>query len=204
MTDDELRRQYQGGLTRRAAMTPEMSVEQVEALAAGRLPEAEALRLLDQIMADEGLRAEYELLRAIHAAGRSSTAHRRRWQLGVGIAATFLLATVGVLAYVGTRGDRAETRGADSAVELLAPEEQTPAVIPFTLAWRPVAGAVGYRVELLAEDGTVTLTRTVGDTVLVLTAGEAPASGTYQWWVEARVPSGHVRSTLRRLTLQGP
>ncbi len=204
MTDDALRRHYQGGLARRTNPTPSVTLEQLEALAGGRLREAEALNLLDQVMADEGLRAEYEVLRAVHVAGRAAAARRRRLQVGLGVAAGLLLAVTGVLSLRGVGPTGVGLRGTDSAVELQEPEEDAPTTLPVTLIWHPVEGATAYRIELVTDEGVVALMRSTSDTVLVLDEGDALASGTYRWWVEARIPSGHARSPLRRLTLRGP
>lgn len=220
MSDDELRRLYQGALKRRSGGAGP-SLEELEALAAGRLSEQESLRLLDLVMANDQLRAEFELLRSVHVAsegkgpavpgtrpggmpGRAAPAPARRSRyLALGLAASLLLA-VGLWYGLGA-GDAAEqTRGADSTVELHAPGAGSVARPPVVLAWAPVEGASSYRVELVNADGVVVLTRQTPDTAIALLPEHGLAPGAYHWWVEAQVPAGHLRSALREVRLQAP
>lgn len=220
MSDDELQRLYQGALKRRSGGAGP-ALEQLEALAAGRMSEEESLRLLDQVMANDQLKAEFELLRAVHMAGagegpavpgtrpggipgRAAPAPvRRPWYLGLGLAASLLLA-VGLWYGLGA-GDAAEqTRGADSTVELHAPGAGSAARVPVLLAWAPVEGATSYRVELVNDSGATVLTRHTPDTAITLVPEDGLAPGAYHWWIEAQVPAGHVRSTVREVKLQGP
>lgn len=221
MSDDELRRLYQGALGRRSG-GPGPSLEQLEALAAGRLGEEESLRLLDVVMARDDLRAEYAMLRSVHLAsqphgpamqgrrpgeiaGRAApVAARRSWYLGVGLAAALLLA-VGLWYGRGGAGDTVEQmRGADSTLLLHTPEAGSAVPVPVLLAWAPVEGATSYRVELVNDAGAAVLTRQTPDTTITLRAEDGLAPAAYRWWVEAQVPSGHVRSVLREVRLQAP
>jgi hypothetical protein len=220
MSDEELRRLYQGALARRSGGSGP-SLEQLEALAAGRLGEQESLQLLDQVMAREDLRAEYDMLRAVHLAGQGEDlavparpgaipsraapgASRRPWYLGLGLAASFLLA-VGLWYGLGGKGDTPEQmRGAEAPVELHSPAAGSAARVPVVLAWAPVDGATSYRVELVNDAGAVVLTRETTDTATTLVPEDGLAPGAYRWWVEAQVPTGHVRSVLREVRLQAP
>lgn len=222
MSDDELRRLYRGALGRRSSGAAP-TLEQLEALAAGRLGEEESLKLLDVVMARDDLRAEYAMLRSVHLAGRPDdaaapvarpgtipgrVAHaaplRRSWYLGLGLAASLLLA-LGLWYGRNGAGDAAELmRGADSTLELHSPEAGGAAQVPVVLAWGPVKGATSYRVELVNDAGATVLTREAADTTTTLMARDGLPGGTYHWLVEARVPAGLVRSALREVTLQAP
>jgi hypothetical protein len=205
VSDNELRRRYEGGLSRRVEAGPAVSIDELESLVAGRLEEGEALRVLDLVMSDRALRAEYEMLRAVSAAGKPRVPQRgRSWVMGIGLAASLLLAAG--LWQVLDRLPRPGpvVRGGDSAVELLEPTEGSDVRAPVVLRWRHVEGARVYRVEILNAQGEVALTRSVPDTLLTVPRGELPAAGSYRWWVEARLPPGDVQSTLRGFTLQAP
>lgn len=203
MNLDEVRRLYQAGLADRMAPAPEISVEQLEALAAHRLPEAEALALLDRVMADEGLRREYELLRSIHEAGRVLPP-LRRWA-PLAFAATLLLAVGGTYLVQRARVDGVDpVRGPGSAVELVAPAEAAVVSLPATFTWRSVEGVVRYRVEMLDGAGVPVLAQETSDTSVIVPAGAAGANAEYRWWVEASFPSGATRSPMRTVVLTPP
>jgi hypothetical protein len=203
MKMDELRRRYQARLAGRSTSGLEVTLEQLEALAAHRLAEAEAMDLLDRVMTDERLRREYELLRSIHEAGRMSPPGRR-W-MPIALAASLFLA-VGAT-YMVQRvqlGGESEMRGPSAQVALLAPADQAVVPLPATLAWRPVSGAVRYRVELLDGAGEPTLAEGTTDTTLVVPVGGVTAGTTYRWWVEVIFPSGSARSAPRTITFSNP
>lgn len=222
MIDDELRRFYQAAVGRRSQGAGP-SLEQLEALAAGRLGEEESLRLLDQVMARDDLRAEYAMLRSVHLAGQSDdlvgpgvrpgaipgriaspTRPRRAWYLGVGVAASLLLAVGLWLGRGGASDPVDQVRGAASTIELHAPAAGGTARMPVVLAWGPVGGATSYRVELVNDAGATVLVRDTPDTTTTLMVQDGLPGGAYHWLVEARVPAGNVRSALREVRLQAP
>lgn len=216
MSDDDLRRLYQGALGRRSGRDGP-SLEQLEALAAGRLGEEEALRLLDQVMARDDLRAEFAMLRSVDLAGHPEglagpeaatgrAAFRRGSRsryVGLGLAASLLLA-VGLWYGLDARDTALQMRGVDSTVELRSPEAGSAARVPVLLAWAPVEGATSYRVELVNDAGATVLTRDTPDTAMTLLPEDGLTPGAYHWWIEARVPAGHVRSSVREVRLQAP
>lgn len=221
MTDDQLRRHYQAALRRRSGGDGP-SLEQLEALAAGRLGEEESLRLLDLVMARDDLRAEYAMLRSVHLAsqgedptmpgvrpgaipGRTAPkAPRRSWYLGLGLAASLLLA-VGLWLGRHRAGETGEQmRGTDSTMALHSPEAGSTMRLPVVLTWAPVEGASSYRVELFGDAGATVLTRQTPDTTITLLADDGLVPGAYHWWVLAQVPAGQVRSALREVKLQAP
>ena len=201
MSAGEIRRRYQSALARRSDPAPGVSVEQLEALAAHRLPEGEALALLDRVMADEGLRHEYELLRSLHAA--DAAARPRRWlrpalALAAGVT---VVVTIGTLMRAG--GEPATVRGIPGGALLALPASGAVASLPTTLTWRSVPGARSYQVEILDRDGAVLHTRETRDTTIAVGTGDVPA-GPAQWWVEVRLATGADRSELRTITFAEP
>jgi hypothetical protein len=203
MNMDELRLRYQAGLAARPTAEPEVTVEQLEALAAHRLPEAEAMALLDRVMANEGLRREYELLRSVHEAGRISSP-AQRW-MPFALAASLFLAVGATFVVQRVRsGGEGEMRGPMAQVALVTPVNQSVVPLPATLAWRPVAGAVRYRLELLDGEGEPTLTEETTDTTFIVPVGGVTARTPYRWWVEVIFPSGSARSAPRTITFSIP
>lgn len=198
MSAEEIRRHYQAALARRADPQSGVSVEQLEALAAHRLPEAEALALLDRVMADDGLRREYELLRSLHTAG--AAVPPKRWlrpalALAAGLAA---VVTIGNLVRAG-REPAGTARGSGGTALLAQPASGAVATLPATLAWHPASGARSYRLQVLDPDGGVLMTRETTDTAITVQAGEVHA-GPAHWWVEVRLTAGTGRSELRAVT----
>lgn len=202
MSDEELRQRYQAGLKRRVGSDHGVSVEQLEALVAHRLSEAEAVALLDRVMADEGLRREYELLRSIEATRTPASSWIRPAVLAL---AAGIAAVVAIASLRSPREDVAAgtVRGTERGVLLVSPAPGAAVPLPETLVWSSVSGARGYRVEVLAPDGTVVLAHEGVDTTLTVLPGAVPL-GTAQWWVEVRFASGADRSELRQVTFAAP
>jgi hypothetical protein len=152
-------------------------------------------------------RADLDLLRSIEQAGSelagAGRAGRRNWYLPAALAATLLLAVgVGRLVMAPQRDSDVVRGGPESgAVSLLQPPATGKAGTPLLFAWRPVAGALGYHLEVLNADGAVVLESETTDTGVVLEGATALAPGSYQWWVSARVPGATRRSDLRPLRL---
>lgn len=149
-----------------------------------------------------GLGAPPPSVDAVAAAVREPTARRwgpRPWLAGamVGLAAAAV-----VLLWVRARSpeelEPGHRRGAGRAeVVLLAP-----AGAPPTLAWQPVAGAVGYRVSVFTADGRPVLVREVTAPPLVWPAEVAAPAGELRWKVEALGREGPLGTS--RLAPLGP
>ncbi|MGE0442012.1 MAG: hypothetical protein AB7S39_16105 [Gemmatimonadales bacterium] len=202
MNDEELRRGYRDALRGRPGdeVARGVSLEQIEALAAGRLPEPEAMALLDRVMADDRLRAEFELLRSVHEA--AVQAPSRRWVAPVVLAATVVVAVGGAILTRPRGGDPPRVRsGGVVAVALLAPAEDASLPRPVVLTWRPVADAVRYGVEVLDEAGTVVFTGTTRDTLVALPDSVLAGGARYRWLVSATTPLVVVRAAPRSFSV---
>ena len=209
MTDEELRRAYarataaQRPANRAACPSP----DELLALARREGPEATRLATLDHAMACDSCRSELELLRAIEAAERRETGHHRatgwRTPLAIALAASVLLA-IGLglgREWLGTRPSDT-MRGGSGSIALLSPgAAATIDGDSIVFAWRGVAGATRYVVELLDRDGNPVLGATTVDTTVILPRAETPA-GDYRWWVVAELPGGERRSETRPVTLR--
>lgn len=204
MTEDRLRESYQASLRARpgdgaASVVP---VEQLEALAAGRLPEAEALPLLDRVMSDEALQREFELLRAVHAAATPAT-RAAWWRTPALVASSAAVIALCVLLFRSPSGpERPVVRGGAAGITPAAPDGDAAVSLPAELAWHPVPGALRYRVEVLTAEGVPAFSGETRDTSLSLDAGAVAAGATYRWWVEAVTPGGSLRSEPRGVTVR--
>ena len=183
---------------RRARPTPaDVPVETVQSLAGGSYIGADREALLDAVLADAGLRAEFLFFRDVARA--TPAAPRRRWLDRIrplAIAASAILAvTVGARLLTSrtpevVRGDGAELRVHGPGALASA------GVVTFT--WGAVPGAIAYDLEVSRDDGTPVASSTWTDTVATATL---PATvGAVRWWVTARRDDGtSVRSAVRPL-----
>jgi hypothetical protein len=195
LNDERLRALYQQAIERRrpAERTACLPPERLLALAEGRLRGSEAQEAADHAMSCASCREEYALLRAIaRVQERSSAWSARR----LALAASIVLALGAIVILRTTRQrDAATFRGSADEVRLLAPE---PGVAPLTLAWRSVADASRYEVELMDSAGMPLHQATTRDTVLVVPETVRLAPGAeHRWWVRAVLANGReVRSTV--------
>ena len=205
MKDAELRDLYSQGLNRPSSSAECPSPEALLALARREGPEAVRLATLDHVMACPQCLQEFELLRSIEQAGggaRSRASARRNWHwyAPVALAASILLAVV-VVRRVTPPGD--VTRGAADSVVLLAPGVSVASGQPLIFAWRPVPRATGYRLEVLAADGSVVTAAETADTMVTLDTTQQLPPGTYNWWVRATLPGAEsVRGGMRSLEVR--
>ena len=211
MTDAELRAAYERTMTspRSADRATCPSPDALIALVHRQGPEAARLATLDHTMACAACQREFELLRAIHAAERREGGAGRtfaRWQrpLALALAASLVLA-VGLGPGREWLGDRRSDtmRGDADAIVVLAPDAgATVTRDSMDFAWRSVAGAGRYTVELLTRDGAVRLSATTADTTLTLRGARDVVPGEYRWWVRAALPGGERRSEARAIILR--
>jgi hypothetical protein len=205
MNDDRLRNAYSEVLARREAGREGCpQPEEIDALASRRGPEAARLAALDHVMGCPACRREFDLLRAVAQAGRPASRIAPRVYA---LAATLAL-TTGALLIWGTVTDSRDDlmRGRADALVLLAPADGASLAEPPVLVWRPVEGAVSYRVEVLDKAGAVVATGFGPDTLLQLPADAlAPADSAYRWRVVADLRTGgSVSSGIRRLRVRTP
>jgi hypothetical protein len=176
-------------------------------LALVRRDGAEDARLatMDHVMSCTDCRSEFDLLRSIELAGAESGAARpgrRSWVLPAALAASVLLAVlIGRLALPTVPENEVFRSGSDGGLTLLAPPPKVAAGSPVAFAWRPIAGAGRYRLELLTSAGEVALEAETADTAITLQGTADLAPGDYRWWVAATSGGTTTRSALRPLRL---
>lgn len=210
MSDERLRELYSAALVGRPAAGVHPAPEALAALARRKGPEADRLATLDHVMSCADCRRDFDLLRTVERAGAeagvgSHGATRRSWVMPAALAASLLLA-VGLGRELLRQPDdvtRGVTRGAGAgALALVQPGPDVPAGRPVTFAWRPVAGASRYELELLDGSGAVAASAATTDTSAAPPATRALPPGEYRWWVRALlVDSRTIRSPLRTLRL---
>jgi hypothetical protein len=192
---------YRGAMSSRA---PGACVSPEDLLALLRREGAEDRRLvlLDHVMGCQACHREFELLRAIEAAGTtargsSSVFNISRRLAPLALAASLLLA-VGVGLLLRNRGEDNPTRGGAGELVVLAPPPEVAADRPVTFAWRPVRGAQSYRLEILDSTGTA-VSQLTRDTTLTLPAGQLQPGSSYQWYVRDASSGSQLGSGLRAL-----
>jgi hypothetical protein len=178
--------------------------EALQGLARREGSEESRLATLDHAMRCGSCRTDLDLLRSIEQAGAETGAARRggrrAWFVPAALAATVLLA-VGIGRDALRPGEEPVRSGEGAGVAVLAPAPEAAAGEPLAFAWRPVEGAVRYRVEVMAGDGDVAIEAETRDTAVTIEGIGRLAPGDYRWWVVALTPRPGPRSALRPLRL---
>ncbi len=193
----------------RSCVTPEA----ILALVRQEGAEAERLTTLEHVMSCAACHREYEWLRAVNEAGLEADAgaaagsRRSWWRNGRLALAASLLVAVGatvVVSRVMRPGSESE-RGNSSDITLIAPDANAETGALVTFAWRALAGASRYVLEIQRPDGSVALADTTADTTITVNdPGRLVPSTTYRWWVREVTDGLEPRSSpLRNLRLTG-
>ena len=207
MKEAPLRKSYERILLHRAESGGDRSacpsIEGMQALIARQGPEAERLTRLDHVMGCPFCREEFELLRTVRSAAPAAPGLSLR-MLALAASIVLVLGT-GLFLRLSRRPLDTPRGGAESVVLLTPAEGATISGIP-AFAWRPVAGALRYRLELLRPDGVVVWRRELSDTTGALPDGSLVEPGVeYRWQVEAESNDGAVRrSEMHRFSVRSP
>ena len=207
LSDDDLRAAYEALLRvqRQDATTQRVSPERMLALVERRGSEAERLATLDAVMSDRESAREFELLRALASARRSSARHGLRSPRARLAIAAMLLAIAIPVGHLVSRPSPAEPmRSALQGAVLVVPPESPSASESRTFAWHPVAGAQAYRMELLTAAGRPVFTTRTTDTTVTLPRDVTIAANVeHRWWVSTEMADGTQRaSVFRRLLVR--
>ena len=197
--DDRLRVAYRTSLdARRVDPASHPEPESLVAVAERSGTEAVRLEVLDHVMSCAACRHELDLVRAsLTAAGMP---RQRTWfrspSIGLMALAAMLLLVAGVKLFT-TRGSDVDAgprlRGG-SGVATYAPSWR--ATGDATLAWRPVADAASYRLEVIDEAGTAVVDSTMRDTTFVLADSLVRARRGLSWTVTTTLGDGSSVSSL--------
>jgi hypothetical protein len=206
VTTTRLQELYAQAVARRdAAPTPEcVTPDELLALVRREGPEAARLAALDHVMGCNPCRREFDLLRALEAAGgaagRNRTSIGRRF-IPLALAASLLLA-VGIGLAVRDRAQPGDVPRGVHGLVLLSPPNEVAAGQPIRFVWQPVPGARRYRVELLDEQDATVFSGFTADTTLVWSGSELRPGSAYRWWVRDATPGAQLASPLRRLRVR--
>lgn len=205
MADDDatLRALYARLAQQRAAQpaAPPVPVETIHALAAGTHPGNDREALLDTVLADPAMRAEFRFFRDVLREGPRAEGFRvARWAGPLALAASVTIAVT-----LGTRlmnQDPGPLRGGDVGVAVVSPGTSVSAGdVRFT--WRPIAGAESYDLEVTRDDGVSIMRTTTTDTTVLAALPASP--DTLRWWLTVRRDDGRVeRSPVRPLMVRVP
>jgi hypothetical protein len=202
VTEAQVKQIYGASTARRRGDCP--PPEALQALARREGEEQPRLATLDHAMSCASCRAELDLLRSIEQAGAAVGAGRhtprRTWVVPAALAATVLLA-VGLGRFALAPNAEPVRSGEGAGVAVLAPAAEAAAGDPLAFAWRPVAGAERYRIEVLTGDGDVAIEAETRDTAVTIDGVRRLQPGEYRWWVVAYTPRPGPRSALRPLRL---
>lgn len=209
------------GLTEDQACQEMQMTGTVERYVAGTLPEAELAAFEEHLVSCQRCQEEVRLASALReafvqeAAATTTEAvpgapEKRRW-LGIGVVGSALAAAgIAALLIVGPRAgvesDRSEPTHRDSPTEaptdgVLRMEIVRPADEALLLAdsvifeWRPASADALYSLTLTDANGDLVWRSTSRDTVVLLSGDVALASGSYFWYVDARLEDGRTAST---------
>jgi len=167
--------------------------------------EARRLQALDHVMGCAACHREFELLRALEAAGDGSREPATVRSIGRRIMPLALAASVVLAIGVGLVMRNREsdtTRGGGSALVLLTPAAEVAPAQPVTFSWRPFPGAQRYRLELLDRNGAAMFSQLTPDTSLTLPPELLQPGSSYRWWVRDATPGSNVASSLRALRIR--
>lgn len=235
MTDERLRELYERTLASRGADATRAGCptpEALHALVRREGTEAERLATLDHVMSCAACARDFELLRAVEAAGVATAgAAAVAAPAGVGrthqaipwrqiapfaLAASLLLA-VGVVGVRGRRGGGADVavpgdvmRGGsgEGALTLIAPAAAAAVdpTAPLTFVWRADPDARRYVLEVLDAGGRAVVSADARDTTLTLRDATALRPGVgYRWLVRSFGDGGAQRaSAARPLRVKAP
>ena len=169
--DEQLRLAYGASLAAGAGTNrgTHVTPEGLLALAERSGSEASRLEMLDHVMACDACRRELDLVRASVAA--AGMPRQRTWfrspSIGLMAIAATLLIAAGVRMYISTRSPDAGSLMRGGAGVSTYPARWLPAV-GAGLAWRPTAGAVSYRLEVVDEAGAAVVDSTMRDTMFLV------------------------------------
>jgi hypothetical protein len=204
---ERLQRLYTRRVAERPAPSACVSPEQMLAVIQREGSEAERMATLEHVMSCAACHREYQWLTAVDQAGTEAGAAGRRkswWRERPLALAASLLAVVaaGLLVQGRLRIGSEPERGQYADIDLLSPAT-APTTGDLTFAWRPVAGASAYVLEVQRPDGIIAFSDTTRDTVLVLAAaGRVLPDQEYRWWVRELTDASEPRSSeFRRLHL---
>jgi hypothetical protein len=192
-TEQDLAKLYAQLMQRRrgTSVEPDVPVETIHALANGSYTGADRISLLERVLSDPNLAAEFQLFRDLANAGTAARRSLRPRVLALA-AGIGVLAAAGLLWLLTQRGTTPEPlRGSDRAPLLIAPGAGASLAAGERLVWHAVSDAQEYRVELADSEGAVIFAETLRDTLATVPdSTRLLPEARYLWWVTATRSDG--------------
>jgi hypothetical protein len=204
MNDESLRAAYRE-LHRRAAdqPAPDVDVDSLLALADGTIPAPERETLLDVVLAHPETAHEFIFLADIARATPKPARRSPYMMIAASVTAALFAATLIVDRVREARPD--VLRGAADGPVLLEPAAGAFVATGTQFVWNAFPPTVGYRVELIDEEGAAIAEAETRDTTWLVPQGTAMAAGTrLVWWVTALLPDGTERRATPRAATSRP
>jgi len=164
MTETALREIYDRLLRERGSGAPDISVETVQALAAGSYAGADRIELLDRVLSNPVTARELRFFGEL--ATEAPKAPSRR-VMPLALAATLLLSAGAVTVWTLTRPPVDQVRGEPDGFVLVEPGQEATIGRGSRFVWRSVPGAASYRLELVDADGNLAFSAATADTAAV-------------------------------------
>jgi len=192
-TEPRLAELYAQLLERRrvSSAEPELPVETIQALASGTYTGPDRISLLDRVLADPHLAAEFHVFRDLAKAGAVAPRSLRPRVLALA-AGIGVVGVAGLLWMLTQRGTTPEPlRGNGRAPVLVAPAPGASLAAGERLLWHAVSDAQEYRVEIADSEGAVIFAETLRDTLATVPDSTRLQPGArYLWWVTATRSDG--------------
>lgn len=203
MNDEELLHTYKASRRGLPQSPDRPSLEAMQALVEGGVSGDEREALLDRVLADPAATRELAMLQTVAASrSRSRSWTTSRW---LPLAAAAAVVIVAIPLALRPRHDARVYRAGDpgnAVIQVVSPADGTPLAPGAKLAWRSVADADRYVVEVVSSRGDALASLTTRDTTLVL-PDSIPAArlrGAAGWMLVAYLRDGGQRQSVMRVT----
>lgn len=190
--DDRLRRLYDLALSRRGGNRFDLPVETIHALATSTYTGADRIPLLDRVLGDPALAAEFDFFAEVgRESPGSARVPARSFPPAFSLAASVALFIGAGVLWRATRPAPDVPRGPTDALVVASPLAGGTIESGSPFVWLSLPGATIYRIRVIDGNGAEVFSRETADTAVTIPAEVSLEPGsTYSWWVVASLPDG--------------